>query len=72
MEDSFPWEAQLRSVLDFVARHPDRPFVFVTSRINLAHKLQADLESRGIDVHNYKDAGNASTAEWIERGADAE
>ena len=27
------------------------PFVFVTARINLAHKLEADLKKRGVDVH---------------------
>jgi 8-oxo-dGTP pyrophosphatase MutT (NUDIX family) len=42
------------------------PFVFVTARINLAHKLDADLQKRGIDVHNYKSCPKGtSMEEWI-------
>jgi hypothetical protein len=65
--------------LDFMLRATERqlahlgqinaelPFVFVTSRINLAHKFEADLKGRGIDVHNYKNCpSGTSVGEWIE------
>ena len=42
------------------------PFVFVTARINLAHKLEAGLKKRGVDVHNYKiKPKDISMEEWL-------
>ena len=44
----------------------DLPFVFITSRINLAHKIEADLTERGIGVHNYKNKpSEVKMDEWL-------
>lgn len=42
------------------------PLAFVTARINLAQKLEADLQRRGIDVRNYKSCPKGtSMEEWL-------
>ena len=45
----------------------DLPLVFVTARINMAHKTEADLAKRGIiDVRNYKNKPEATSMEdWL-------
>ena len=58
-----------RRLLDGSRRfiNADLPFVFVTARINLAHKLEADLKKCGIHVHNYMKSKpkGVSMEEWI-------
>ena len=61
-------DAPIRTFPDGSSGHinADLPFVFVTARINLAHKLEADLATRKIDVHNYKNKPKDVTMEaWM-------
>ena len=48
-----------------------RPLVCVTSRRNLAMKLEADLKRRNIDVHNYLRAAEegGSVTQWVRHPA---
>jgi hypothetical protein len=44
----------------------DLPLALATARINIAHKFEADLKTRGIVVHNYKNKPEGVTMEaWI-------
>ena len=61
-------DAPIRTFPDGSSGHinADLPFVFVTARINLAHKLEADLAKRDLHLHNYKNKPNDVTMEaWI-------
>ena len=61
-------DAPSRTLPDGLSGHinADLPFVFATPRINLTYKLEADLATRKIDVHNYKNKPKDVTMEtWI-------
>eukprot|EP00966_Prymnesium_polylepis_P113069 2615178-Prymnesium_polylepis.1 len=40
-------------VLKWLSTKPDLPMVAITPRRNLAYKLEADLDARGLTCHNY-------------------
>ena len=42
-----------RCAYGFVAKHKNLPMLMITSRINMAHKFEADLKGLEVDVHNY-------------------
>ena len=70
LETRVEWhrDAPLRTLPDGSFGHinADLPFVFVTARINIAHKLEADLDKRKINLHNYKSLPKGSTMQaWI-------
>ena len=61
-------DAPIRTFSDGSSGHinADLPFAFATPRINLAHKLEADLATRKIEVHNYKNKPKEVTMQaWI-------
>ena len=61
-------DAPIRTFPDGSSGHinADLPLVFVTARINLAHKLEADLAKRDLHLHNYKNKPKDVTMEaWI-------
>jgi chemotaxis protein histidine kinase CheA len=61
-------DAPSRTLTDGSSGHinADLPLALATARINIAHKFEADLEKRGIVVHNYKNKPEGVTMEkWI-------
>lgn len=70
LESLVEWTKPTRRLSDGSLGHinADLPLVFITPRINLAHKLDSDLEARVVhDVHNYKLKPKAMSMEdWLE------
>ena len=67
-EPAVKWSSEPRRFSDGSRRHcnDQLPFVFVTSRINLATKLEKDLAQRCIDVRNYnKPPSGTSVESWL-------
>ena len=65
LEARVVWRTSPRSLRDGYT-NADLPFVLITSRINLAHKIEADLTKRGIGVHNYKNKpSEVKMEEWL-------
>ena len=70
LEQRVSWDVDPRRLPDGTRGHinADLPFVFVTARINLAHKLDGDVKKRGVDVHNYKNKPTGiSMEEWLDQ-----